>query len=107
MAALANPHRIRIMAALVRGEGRIHVSQLAREVGLSRPLVHVHLRKLETAGLVAGHLEVSEEGKALKLYEVNPFALRLTPAVIGKAAQSLTTEGGATRPPADNEEEAK
>ena len=51
LAALANPHRLRIIAALKAG-GRNYVSQLAREIGISRPLLHLHLQKLEEAGLV-------------------------------------------------------
>jgi len=89
LAALSNPHRLRILAALAAG--RVHVSQLARDVGLSRPLVHVHLQRLEAAGLVAGHLELSEEGKAMKFFEVNPFSLSLTPARVAEAAQTLHT----------------
>ncbi|HYY75419.1 MAG TPA: ArsR family transcriptional regulator, partial [Gaiellaceae bacterium] len=85
LAALSNPHRLRILAALSRGGGRIHVSLLAREVHLSRPLVHMHLQRLEAAGLVSGHLEVSPEGKAMKFFEVTPFVLRLTPDVIAEA----------------------
>ena len=88
LAALANPHRIRILAALAAD--RVHVSGLARRVGLSRPLVHMHLQRLEAAGLVAGSLELSEDGKALKFFEVTPFALELTPAVIAAAAETLT-----------------
>ena len=88
LAALANPHRIRILAALAAE--RVHVSGLARQVGLSRPLVHMHLQRLEAAGLVAGNLELSEDGKALKFFEVTPFALELTPAVIAAAAETLT-----------------
>ena len=90
LAALSNPHRLRILAALSRGGGRIHVSLLAREVQLSRPLVHMHLQRLEAAGLVSGHLEVSPEGKAMKFFEVTPFVLRLTPDVISGAARTLT-----------------
>lgn len=88
LAALANPHRIRILAALAAE--RVHVSGLARQVGLSRPLVHMHLQRLEAAGLVAGSLELSEDGKALKFFEVTPFALELTPAVVAAAAETLT-----------------
>ena len=77
LAALANPQRCRILARLAQGPR--YVSQLAREVGLSRPLVQVHLRKLEAAGLIRGRLELSDEGKALKFYEVEAFDLRLTP----------------------------
>lgn len=92
LAALANPHRMRIVAALVEGGGRVHVSLLARQVGLARTLVHMHLQRLEAAGLVRGHLEVSAEGRALKLFTVTPFALTLTPETVAAAAQTLTTE---------------
>lgn len=96
LAALSSPHRLRIVAALVKG--RVHVSQLARDVGLSRPLVHVHLQRLEAAGLVAGTLELSPDGKALKFYDVTPFTLALTPETLAAAAESLSrdprTKGG-------------
>ena len=91
MAALSNPHRVRILAAL--SEARVHVSQLAREVRLSRPLVHMHLQRLEAAGLVTGQLELSEEGKAMKYFAVTPFDVRLTPAAIAAAARTLSEEG--------------
>lgn len=90
LAALANPHRLRLVAALVAG--RVHVSQLARDVGLSRPLVHVHLQRLEAARLVSGTLELSPDGKAMKFYDVTPFALTLTPETVAQAAGSLSPE---------------
>lgn len=92
LAALANPHRLRIVAALTRG-GRNYVSQLARELGISRPLLHLHLQKLEEAGLVTSRLELSAEGKALNYFEVVKFDLALTPAAIAQAAKSLTDSG--------------
>lgn len=88
--ALSNPHRVRILAALA--SERIHVSQLARQVGLSRPLVHMHLQRLEAAGLVTGHLELSDEGKAMKYFTVTAFDLRLSPAAIAEAAATLAAE---------------
>lgn len=87
LSALANPHRMRIVAALT--EGRVHVSRLAREVGLSRPLVHMHLQRLEAAGLVTGTLELSDDGKAMKYFEVVPFAVRLTPEIVTAAAETI------------------
>jgi DNA-binding transcriptional ArsR family regulator len=89
LAALANPHRLRVIAALATG-GRNYVSQLAREVGISRPLLHLHLLKLEQAGLVCSQLELSKDGKALNYFEVTDFALALTPAAIADAARTLT-----------------
>jgi predicted transcriptional regulator len=91
LATLANPHRLRIVAALA--EQRNYVSQLARELGISRALLQIHLRKLEAAGLVSAVIEVSEDGKAMKFYEVTPFALQLTPKTIMIAARSLTPDG--------------
>ena len=62
LAALANPHRLRILAAL-QMKGRNYVSQLARDLGIGCPLLHLHLRKLEEAGLVDSQLEIPEDGK--------------------------------------------
>ena len=61
---MANPQRLRIVAEL--SDGRVHVSELARRLGMSRPLLYMHLDKLEKAGLVAGRLELSVDGKAMK-----------------------------------------
>ena len=89
LSALANPHRLRIVAALTSG-GRNYVSRLAREIGISRPLLHLHLQKLEEAGLVTSTLELSKDGKALNYFEVTPFAIEVTPAAIAEAAKTLT-----------------
>ena len=87
LATLANPHRLRVVAALA--DQRNYVSQLARELGISRALLQVHLRKLEAAGLVSALIEVSEDGKAMKFYEVTPFTIQLTPKEIMAAATTL------------------
>jgi DNA-binding transcriptional ArsR family regulator len=94
LAALAHPHRLQIVATLASAS--VHVSQLARQVGLSRPLVHMHLQRLEAAGLVSGRLELSDDGKALKLFEVTPFAIHLTPALVVEAARTLSDEPAET-----------
>jgi ArsR family transcriptional regulator len=88
LAALANPIRVRIVGRLAIG--RQYVSQLAREIGVSRPLLHMHLQRLEAAGIVVGSLELSEDGKAMKYFEVTDFDLRLTAAALAEAAQTLT-----------------
>ena len=91
LAALANPHRLRVIAALASG-GRNYVSRLAREIGISRPLLHLHLQKLEEAGLVSSQLELSSDGKALNYFEVKDFGVDLTPAAIAEAATTLTAK---------------
>jgi DNA-binding transcriptional ArsR family regulator len=90
LAALANPIRLRIVATLAGG--RDYVSHLAREIGVSRPLLHMHLQRLESAGLVAGSLELSDDGKAMKYFELTDFDLHLTKAVLVTAAETLTTK---------------
>ncbi len=90
LSTLANPHRLRVLAALA--EKRNYVSRLARELGISRALLQVHLRKLQAAGLVSADIEVSEDGKAMKFYEVTPFVLHVTPETIMTAVRSLGAE---------------
>jgi len=90
LATLANPHRMRVVGALA--EERNYVSRLARDLGISRAPLQVHLRKLEAAGLVSASVEVSPDGQAMKFYEVAPFALTLTPEAIRIAARTLSTD---------------
>ncbi|MFG3322796.1 ArsR/SmtB family transcription factor [Streptomyces sp. NPDC048171] len=88
LSALGNPHRMRIVAALL--ESRNYVSALARLIGMGRPLLHMHLQRLEAAGLVVGTLEVGADGKSMKYYDVTPFLYELTPHVVARAAATLT-----------------
>src|SRR5674476_1070209 len=76
LSAMANPIRLRILATLAGG--RDYVSHLAREIGVSRPLLHMHLQRLEAVGLVVGSLELADDGKAMKYFEVADFVLHLT-----------------------------
>jgi predicted transcriptional regulator len=95
LATLANPHRLRVVAALARE--RMYVSELARALGISRALLQVHLRKLEAAGLVTARVEVSEDGRAMKFYEVKRFAIELTPEAVEAAERTLTPPGDGPR----------
>ena len=88
LAALANPIRLRILATLTGG--RDYVSHLAREIGISRPLLHMHLQRLEAAGLVVGSLELSDDGKAMKYFEVADIDLHLAAESLAQAAATLT-----------------
>ena len=90
LSALDNPHRLRVLAAL--SGKRNYVSQLAREIGMSRPLLHMHLQRLEIAGLIKGTLELSEDGKAMKYFEVVPFEINLTPERIVELSQTISDE---------------
>jgi DNA-binding transcriptional ArsR family regulator len=91
LTAVANPQRMRVMAEL--SDGRVHVSELARRLGISRPLLYMHLDRLEKAGLVTGHLELSTDGKAMKYFELAPFELTLTAATITDAVRASQASG--------------
>ncbi len=66
---MGHPQRLRVIDALAGG--RVHVSELARRLGLSRPLLYLHLDRLERAGLVTGTLELAEGGRAMKYYALD------------------------------------
>ncbi len=100
LAVLASPQRLRILGALAGG--RRHVSDLARDVGISRPLVHAHLARMAEVGLVTSHHELAEEGRAVRYVEAEPFRLVLTPELIAEAVRTLTVTD---RRPRDTEED--
>lgn len=91
LAAIASEPRMRIIALLA--SERLHVSELARRIGMSRPLLYMHLTKLEEAGFVTGTLELSDEGKAHKYFEVVPFDLVINTATIVAAVAADARNG--------------
>jgi DNA-binding transcriptional ArsR family regulator len=94
LAAIASPQRMRIIATLA-GQ-RLHVSELARRVEMSRALLYMHLSKLEEAGFVSGELELGADGKALKFFEVVPFSLTLdADAIVAAVGQPHRAGTGA------------
>ena len=100
---MANPLRLRVVAELM--DGPVHVSELARRLGISRPLLYMHLDRLEKARLITGHLELSEDGKAMKYFDVVPFDLRLTPEQITEAVRAAGATSGPDQRPAGDEQE--
>lgn len=85
--ALSHPMRIKIAGLLA--QQRQYVSELARMVNISRPLLYMHLKKLETAGIILGHHEISESGKATKYYELIPFELHLFPQLLAELSDTI------------------
>lgn len=94
LTAASHPQRLRVVAELA--DGRVHVSELARRLGISRPLLYMHIDKLEKAGMVTGHLELSEDGKAMKYYQLAPFELLLNADTIIEALRESGDEGADT-----------
>jgi len=86
LTAIASAQRFRIIAELAAEP--THVSELARRVGMSRALLYMHLQRLEEAGFLAGHFELSDDGKALKVFEVVPFSITVDVAAIRAAVEA-------------------
>ncbi|MGC1547909.1 MAG: winged helix-turn-helix domain-containing protein [Rhodanobacter sp.] len=86
LAAIASPQRMRILAMLA--DENLHVSELARRLGMSRPLLYMHLTKLEEAGYVSGRLELSDDGKAMKYFTLKPFKLTIDIHSVTRAVAS-------------------
>lgn len=83
MKVMSNPVRVRIIASLEREPK--HIYALAKELGISYPLVHLYLESLESAGLVAGKLAAGQlDERERKTYHVIPFELRITPELLKK-----------------------
>jgi len=80
--ALANPIRLKLIASLE--EEPKHAYALAKEMGLSYPLTHLHLKGLRKLGLIE---EIKQETRAegrpvTKTYTPARFKLVLTPESI-------------------------
>ena len=60
---------------------------------MSRPLLYMHLDRLEKAGLVTGQLELSEDGKAMKYFELVPFEVRVTAETVVRAVAADEGDG--------------
>ena len=55
-----------------------------------RPLLYLHLERLEAAGFVQSELSLSADGKALKCLQLRDFHLILSLDAIVAAAASIT-----------------
>lgn len=85
--ALSHPVRIKIIGILKKE--RQYVSELARILKISRPLLYIHLKKLETAKIVKSSLELSDNGKAIKYYELQNFNISVTPEMLEDIALTI------------------
>lgn len=81
--ALANPQRVRILALL--SERPHNVSQLAKAMQLSRPVINMHLTKLAQAGFVEGVMEL-EGTTAMKNYHITTIDIKLSEQQIREAS---------------------
>ncbi|AEC51472.1 hypothetical protein PNA2_0556 [Pyrococcus sp. NA2] len=75
--ALGNPVRVKILKMLCEKEW--YVYELAKELGISRQLLYLHLKKLEKAGLVESELRLEPgDPRAKKYYKAKKFKIVIT-----------------------------
>ena len=81
--ALGHVSRLQILSALTEGEK--YLSSIAKDVGISRALAKVHLKKLREAGLVSTRVVLMEdEARALRYYKLKEFHIEISPDELRK-----------------------
>jgi DNA-binding transcriptional ArsR family regulator len=81
--ALGHISRIQILTVLTEGEK--YLSNIAQDVGISRALAKVHLKKLREAGLVETRTVLMEdEARALRYYKLMDFHIEISPEELRK-----------------------
>jgi len=82
-------HPMRIKVAGILAQERRYVSELAKLMQMSRPLLYMHLKKLEEASLVTSSYEISDSGKTMKYYELKSFSVELTPNLLTGLSEEI------------------
>ena len=88
--ALSHPMRIKIVGVL--SQKRRYVSELAKIINISRPLLYMHLKKLEEAGLVTGSYEISNMGKSMRYFELMAFDIHISPDILAELAMDICVD---------------
>ncbi len=70
---------LRLQILVLLAEKPRYAYELAQKLGISYPLVHLHLRALERAGLVVSEYEVTEGGKLRRYYRIKNFRIEISP----------------------------
>lgn len=93
MRVLSKVERLRILALL--RQRPMYISEIARMLGIPYPLVHLHLKALERAGLVESRYEMVTEARphVRRYYRVRDFRIVVTPDLIAQLAGGEEGEG--------------
>jgi len=82
--ALANPLRLRIIASLAVEPKNVY--RVSKELGLSYPLTHLHVKRLKKLGFLkeTKRIEQAEGMPSQKFYAPTEFNINVTPEIISK-----------------------
>jgi len=85
---LANPVRLRILALLAIKPR--YAYELSKKLSLSYPLIHLHLKVLERAGLVESDYVPGPRTK--RVYKLKEFEIEVSPERLRRLGESLEDE---------------
>ena len=91
--ALANPLRLRIIATLV--EEPKNVYRISKELGLSYPLAHLHVKRLKKLGFLmeTKRIEQAVGMPSQKFYAPTEFTIMVAPEIISKLVKEEGNHG--------------
>ncbi len=88
LSALGHPTRLKIVTELTNGE--MYLSEIAKNVGISRALAKIHLIKLRKADLVETKVVVmEEEARALRFYKLKDFEIHISNEILAKERKKV------------------
>lgn len=87
--ALAHPLRLKIINLLAREGEHMYLSEIAKDLGISRALAKVHLKKLQSADMVKSRVILVEgEARALRYYELQDFDIHISPKLLKEEVEN-------------------
>jgi len=89
LAALGHPLRLKIITLLVEEGKDMYLNEIANRLGINRALAKIHLKKLESAGIVKSRVVLVEgEAKALRYYKLQDFDIHISSKLLKKEAKT-------------------
>ena len=84
---LGNETRLKVIAALQ--DGKMFIQELSQSLGVSYPLLHLHLKNLESNGIVKSEYSVGTDKTrryVKRYFELVDFRIEVSPELIAKIA---------------------
>lgn len=86
--ALAHPVRLKMVVLLAMEGEDMYLNQIANELGISRALAKIHLKKLEKGSIVKSRVVLAEGvARALRYYRLHDFDIHVSPEILKQEAK--------------------
>ncbi len=90
---LGNMTRLRVIAALQNG--KMFIQELSQSLEISYPLLHLHLKNLESNGIVRSEYSVGTDKArryVKRYFELEDFKIEISPKAIAQIAENATNK---------------